>query len=1316
MLRNYQKDCYEKLCESRDRGDGKCLVLMFCGTGKTRVFYKFMLDSIFSIAVFPTLALADQFMADYVKDYVKDSSKFRHLRISSDAEDKKTTTDPEKITRFLKTVGKKIIAVTYASLDLLFDVMKTIGCRADTIVYDEAHHVIGDKCQTLVFDKDVPVNFQAFFTATYRNANGIVMYNETGVSDCGPCIFRYTLPQAIDDGVCQDFEFCVFLSHCKDVDEETDTDKVSRNLRMIANAIVSNDCRRVIINHAFSEAENDTRTSISSFATKDNEKVLKSAIKKLDVSGKYKKVVYNGVGSRHKRRAEIIKAFNTDTEDEVHIISQCKIFSEGIDTRQADMTVFIDEKASCHVIIQIIGRVTRKKSTDKKGIILIPIVVDIDLINEAKTREERDEILRSCINEERNFNPILNVMTALREEDPEYYEMCLRYPFSFSPLEIEKRINESGRVLEMSRGTLKENIEYLVGEDVEIEEDEEDLERVASVIKKPIRVITQNMEDGKTFENYGREYDGDVVEMFRNEEGEYQPIKNNGKSGERGVRKDIEHPKRKPFANKIKFQSDIKIVWDISEMKKTLTDEIIVSLESKITDNAEKWEENLEWCKKFILLNNNVPSQNAEELYYNKWLNRQTLNYKKSDRCMGQDLYRKKWEEFKSNPIINIFIEDRYFGRFLEKLNEYYSLFLECNKNHSECWSKDKKISGWRRKQLEAYNAYKGSSLSRHTEERKKRILELMPDFFELSPDSMQKCQDYYNFYCENGSRHAHRPKKDSKKVVDPKERDENYMYRWRNCIRVAWKKMKGQNTIDDSEEYDKSYWEYITLTADMIEFLTDKMPDFFENLETTDEDRMMRINNYEKFFNLNKRQPVRCFKKVKNNEELLEHQLAEWRGGMKSAFKGHAFFKGVLTSKMSEKLLTIDPNFFKEDVKTDSDREQDIKNYIDWRKTNPHPKTTIQKTKNENCTPEQLIQKKWSLWAYGINKGIYIYSKILTDGLCKMFPEVFKKENFKKPHINCLFILKTGKRKNEKCDRPCVQNELWCSRHKKSSPKTKDFLSIEEETEIILLFTCSKCSLDFPLELEVNFLCPSCRSSPLPQSPIPPIPSSHPPPPIKTLEECKDKASALSQDQLIEKVAKKTFQEQKGYRPSMKKADPDKQRANLLFVERSSQKIGLALILDSQNFLTTNALIDAGYDREYISIPQYDKTEYLIQKKTHNNVSNQSLNAFLQDTKIEKFSTAWFDYTCTYSGNVGCRPKDDIELYFSRKFADNESTFAVTFSKREKTDEEELRVDETRKHISLLAKKNGYALTDEVKFEYGNMYFIMWEVLERRV
>ena len=84
-FRDYQLDCYNKLHTAHDQGETKCLCLMFCGTGKTRVFYTFILDFKFSIVVLPTLALVDQFISDYVTDSSMNCSQFdfSFLRVSS---------------------------------------------------------------------------------------------------------------------------------------------------------------------------------------------------------------------------------------------------------------------------------------------------------------------------------------------------------------------------------------------------------------------------------------------------------------------------------------------------------------------------------------------------------------------------------------------------------------------------------------------------------------------------------------------------------------------------------------------------------------------------------------------------------------------------------------------------------------------------------------------------------------------------------------------------------------------------------------------------------------------------------------------------------------------------------------------------------------------------------------------------------------------------------------------------------------------------------------------------------------------------------
>jgi len=1142
---------------------------MFCGTGKTRVFYTFMLDFGLSVGVFPTLALADQFVSDYIENANIGCKQFEfsHLRICSD-DGAHTTTSPEQITKFLKKNGKKIIAVTYASLQTLFDCMKELDIKADTVIYDEAHHVIGKECQRLVFNKDAPVEFQAFFTATYLNSNGIVMFkvneDDERPTDCGPCVFRYSLQQAIEDGYCQDFEFCVFLSQCDDIEHETEQEKLSRMLGLIANAIVTNDCSRVIINHAFSEAEDDVKTSVRTFATEENEKILISEIKKLKND---KKVVYNGISAKHKNRGEIIKSFNEENGDEIHIISQCRIFAEGIDTRHADMTVFIDEKSACHVIIQTIGRITRKKSSNKKGVVLLPVTVDKTKMEMAKTKEERDSVIRDCVNEERNFNPILNVMTALREEDPEYYDMCLKYPCMFSPKEIEKKIAESNKRLG-EKGNLKKAIESLLGEEVkELEDGEEDLEKVANAVQRPIRVVTQNMEDGKTFENYGKEFDDeDVLEVFRNSNGQYQPI-----TKKEGVKKakEIERPTREPFKNRIKIQSDsdFKILYDIDKIRKSLTGGLIASLKSemyvcreeKVMEKARAY---VEWYNDEKKLPNSE-SADIKEFSLGKWM----IHYK-----------------------INVNHPEKP-GRVYKSVNEYL----------------DKNLPDWN-----ASNE-------------------------KTSNDTARKF------------------------ISDPKDEKAK---RWFNQYKGKVILKNGHSTMT----------EYQSTNDILDEFIPNWRIVKFDEDETKSNDRAIQwVEFYKKWGKKPSHHAKDRLENLADEEKqkrINEAMLGDWLQNLEKAMKGKVQTKIYQSTK---KILIDGCSELKERFE----------------------KITVKDEKRCNAVCK------------GGTKG----NCTLLKTLCKTHDKSTEKFKFEKPFVpnTCGFVASKGPKKEVQCGKSLIEGYNYCRQHKKKyksfTSQTLDKNSDEssQTSKFIFISKCDKCGEEYET-IHDDTLCTSCQSKT--------SSSNRPPPPVKSLDECLDKVRAMSAEEKEEKLAKKLHQEQQGYRPETKKNDIDKREANSLFSERSKNKVGNALILDSSNFLTTQSLIKVGYERDQIFIAQYDRQEYELQKSKHSRVFHQSLNQHLSDSEDAKFSTAWFDYTCTFGGNDGCRPESDIQLYFSRRFPDDESTFAVTFSKREKTD---CLVNTVKSKISSIAKKNGYALTDEVLFEYGNMFFFMWEVVERK-
>ena len=1075
---NHQTVCGNYIIRARKAGEVNCLVKMFCGTGKTRIFHRYIMMSKhanLSLVVFPTLPLSSQFTRDYIIPNEYDV-EFEHHRVSSkDDVDTIASTDKKDLLKFLKKkITKKIVIVTYASLPTVIECIESLDLTIDTTVFDEAHHVASEGCKDIVFSDSFPSRFNLFFTATPSER-----------CDKYTLIYDYTHVQAVEHKICQDFEICLYMSDTSlvvdvegNVVDESDFDdtcsetsstssntssssttssntssieKVKKNITMLAGAIAQSGCRRIIINHTYSEAEHEVRSSVTKFATKENEKLLKGEIKRLSpLSSKPKKVVLKGVTGKSKDKSKIVEEFDNG-DDSIYIISNCQVFSEGIDTKSADMCVFMDPKGSITSIIQNIGRITRKKTTQKKSMILLPIIVNYDMYNNAQTPEARDEVLRSFINEEDNFNTILNVFSALRQDDPEYYEMCLKYPNMYSPKEVLESITKAGKKLEEKVGTLKELFE----DDIE---DDDTLEEVAKKIGKPIRVMTQDMKN--TFEEYyvGSDVDGvdgvDInlspVELFRNEEGKYQFI------SQKDTQKKILKPKRKPFSNKIKVMSDneTKILWSMDEMKSKLIGDVLVSIKSELIDNkgVERWKAKLEEAKAYIREFKKRPSQTNEETKtLGTWLTNQTANFKTRKNIMKtSDEVYSLWNEFVTDPEFSQYMVIDPVAVWKEKLEQAKAYIREFKKRPSQTNEETKTLGTWLTNQTANSNP-------------RKQIMKTSDEVYDL-----------WNEFVND-------PEFSPYMVIDP----------------VAdWKEK-----LEEAKAY------------------------------------------------------IREFKKRPSTRDEETKTLGKWL-------------------------------------------------YVQIKNTNPRKQ--IMKTSDE----------VYSLW-----------NEFVTD------PEF--KEYF---------------------------------------PNLQDL--------------------------------PSTLTKALP-------------PTKKTKEEIRKKHENDTAEELREKLVIMKYQAQSGtYDAPSKKEDPDKIAINKLFSGASKKvrigrTIGNALILESSNFLTTNALLSIGYSEDTIYIPQYREKEYKVMKTTRPtvNIHLSSMYDFLDKGDDIQFTATWFDYTCTYNGNEICRPEQDIELYFSRRFAENESIFAVTFCKRHPTVSVEDVVDETRSKIQEIAKKNKYVLSlCDIK-EYGNMYYISWEV-----
>jgi superfamily II DNA or RNA helicase len=410
--------------------NNKCIVKSFCGTGKSLLMRKCksVQNKKLVVYVFPSLPLIDQFCNEY---FVEKELPFK---ISSEID---STTDPALIKSELKKKKNKIICVTYHSYKTLLDNLGSI--KIDVCIYDEAHHAIGKTYQKLIFEQEDSVVKQIFFTATPKNANGVTMYDRDNLDAgmCGKLVYDYTYLQGLKDGYVNPFEIRV------DMYTENSNKSVYES---IARAILVSGNNRVLTFH--SDVNTDRDTSVINFV-KENEFIhafMKVLTKEFpEKAGLYTKTKMIALDASipMKERRTILDTFDTTLDNDIYIISSCETIGEGIDTKNANMCVFVDPKSSFVKIIQNIGRIVRPQS--KPSSVLIPCWVDkTKYVGCDEDREKCDEVIRSDLNKDGNFNGILNVLSALRQEDEDLYDICLHYPDTYSPQEIRSNLEKHG--------------------------------------------------------------------------------------------------------------------------------------------------------------------------------------------------------------------------------------------------------------------------------------------------------------------------------------------------------------------------------------------------------------------------------------------------------------------------------------------------------------------------------------------------------------------------------------------------------------------------------------------------------------------------------------------------------------------------------------------------------------------------------------------------------------------------------------------------------------------------------------------------------
>ena len=706
LLYEHQKKSLESSSKER-----KCLINMWCGTGKTRTFTISILkeQKPINVIVFPSLGLINQYNNDYFleKPFCNFFQEYKCLSFCSDDEKKlkkkkmgnkiKYSTNEKTLKKYLTAKNKKkLFLVTYQSFEKFTNVCIEQKIKINQLIYDEAHHIVGDHIKDIVFsnkDFDDLVEKTRFYTATPVNRNGITMYDreDEELSDCGPLVYEYLYYQAVKDKICKPFISNISL-YCQLSEYKS---PYQPHFEMIIRACLSGEYKywNILSYHRFvNETENvanqDGVSFVNDFASKKNKELFKNIFKRIQQDEfqntiddfKIENVHLEGVHSKSRNREAILDKFDKKDHGRIFLLASCGILNEGIDTKWANMAVPINPSQSIVKESQRIGRLVRVPEKNMPdAIMLIPCLVDIGKYKTMDTSEKKDELIRAELSESGNFNTALNVMSAFQYQyDPELYELCLAYPNCYAPKEVKDNLEKQNLKVDDSQGDLRANLKYVIENDdtitdeIKLEDninDDELLECVSNQLNKTIEIHTQNYEEPIIYVN--KECPDEFpIRLFHNKDDDtYSPILPT--TFEKKVKKTkVKSPtKRKPIFN-IHVHKDLNVFWDISNVKLNGTFGQGV-LNANIKWNVKNWYDSLEKVKTFIDTHEDTKprgqGKKAEESekQLGKWICTQTQNYKNNKQIMKTNKeVREKWEEFIS--------DDKYSKHFVSDEEKWY--------------------------------------------------------------------------------------------------------------------------------------------------------------------------------------------------------------------------------------------------------------------------------------------------------------------------------------------------------------------------------------------------------------------------------------------------------------------------------------------------------------------------------------------------------------------------------------------------------------------------------------------------------------------
>lgn len=372
-------------------------VIMPCGSGKTftalMILKKLLPDNVL-IAV-PTLLLRDQIIEVF---HAHLGTKYKFLSVgtrsplNADNEDMETRIDTGIIEDFYKTNSnnKTITVSTYNSIEALCDISKRIGIIYDLGILDEAHRTAIGKVSPfskILFNDYIHIRHRLFMTATERiyNTNNDDVFDMSSQNHYGETAFSYSIKQAIDDGVLNNYKVAtIFSTH----DGVRDFINNNQSIKDISDDFTDNECAQLVgALMCVIKAVNEGKCS----------KIISyhNNVRKAKLFSRLITEYANGISSFHingidmpyaKKQAQLaeFKACNKPA-----VLTNSKALVEGIDIPQVDAVIFVDKRESHINIIQAMGRCLRRYKGKPISHILLPVLVE----NEKDIKKDNSEFL-----------------------------------------------------------------------------------------------------------------------------------------------------------------------------------------------------------------------------------------------------------------------------------------------------------------------------------------------------------------------------------------------------------------------------------------------------------------------------------------------------------------------------------------------------------------------------------------------------------------------------------------------------------------------------------------------------------------------------------------------------------------------------------------------------------------------------------------------------------------------------------------------------------------------------------------------------------